>query len=880
MRQAGLIVLSLMLSITWRCGGAGSSEGVGPGEFGEVSDASLPPDARDDQGVLDAASAADLGETPSPPPVVVTLAPQSHVIVVDPEASPSEVTAAEELRVHFEACTGHDVAVHVGAPPDDAPLIVVGQGPTALSLGVAPDADALGPQGALIRTVPPHLVIAGTPEGGTLYGVHRFVEEHLGVRWYAPGVTHVPARERVELPALDQIERPAFFWRHTSYRWPGADDAFWARQGGNHGGGDAEHPWGAQYTRDGVHSYFRYVSPGEFFDEHPEYFSEVGGVRLKDETQLCLTNPDVLDIVTERMLARMDEHPEQHQFFFAQQDHYNYCQCDACRAMNEQHGTHGGTQFWFVNQLAERTAAAHPDKLVGTLAYMYTEEAPKGLTMHPRASVWLCHMFPSCDSHPVDTCARDAEYRRRAIDWSGLTDHLYVWHYIVDFMHYYNPFPNLDAMAADMRLYRDLGVEGIYLQGMGHSGGGGEWSLLRPWFGMKLLWDPDQDADALVDDFLAGYYGAAAPALKAYIDRLHAEVAHDDIHMHLYTNPGQGYLSDEVVATAEALFDEAEAAVADDEELLERVRVARMPLVYARLFPRTGYDLVDGKIDWRHDQLPPSELKGFLDRMEAHGFTTVREASGEASTMNLVYAVVGKDHDIETIGNGALSVDVAPILAGRALRITHQGSGESVTAFNRPPVLYFPFAGGLEDRVGETFLNFGWVEPAFVTARGERSLTLSLSTMNGYGMERTYELDAEAPILKVRTKLTNQTGSTQEARFRTHMELDLGTLESTSFRFTDRAGDAIDRDLSQAIAGLREGEHFYDQDAPDGEWSFRGDKGLRLTQRFDPEAVDFTWVYAFPASLEQFDLEVWAHATVLEPGGSLVFEQEIEVEVE
>ena len=70
------------------------------------------------------------------------------------------------------------------------------------------------------------------------------------------------------------------------------------------GSGGADNPWGIQHAHDGrAHSYFWYVSPDEFFDTHPEYFSEIGGVRVREETQLCLTNPDLLDIVAEGVEA-------------------------------------------------------------------------------------------------------------------------------------------------------------------------------------------------------------------------------------------------------------------------------------------------------------------------------------------------------------------------------------------------------------------------------------------------------------------------------------------------------------------------------------------------------------------------------------------------
>ena len=89
----------------------------------------------------------------------------------------------------------------------------------------------------------------------------------------------------------------------------------------------------------------------------------------------------------------------------------------------------------------------HPDKQIGTLAYTFSEQPPTGLAMHPNVAVWLCHMYPSCDSHAIQTCPLNATYRQHAEAWSKITSHLYIWHYIVDFTHYYEPFPNFGGMS-------------------------------------------------------------------------------------------------------------------------------------------------------------------------------------------------------------------------------------------------------------------------------------------------------------------------------------------------------------------------------------------------------------------------------------------------
>ena len=802
----------------------------------------------------------------------------NHVIVLQEGYSPSEYTAATELQFHIEACTGAQILFAEEVPEEGTPMIVLGMGPVAESLGVAPTAEELGEQGFYTKTVPPHIVIAGTKAAGTMYGVHRFLEQHLGVRWYAPGVVRTPNRAEVVIPPLDRLVKPAFLWRHTSYKWPGGEEDFRTRQGDNSGSGLEDHEWGTQHYHDGrAHSYFWYVSPDEFFDEHPEYFSEIGGVRQREETQLCLTNPDVLDIVTKRMLQRMVDKPHARQHNFSQKDRYNYCTCDACNAMNEKYGTTGGTQFWFVNELAKRTVPEYPDKLIGTLAYMYTEEPPVGLEMHDNTAVWLCHMYPSCDSHPIATCPNNADYKRRAEAWAEISKHLYIWHYIVDFTHYYNPFPNFRAMAEDARFYRDIGVEGIYLQGMGHSGGGGEFSLLRPYYGMKLLWNPDLDPLAIRKDFLEGYYGAAAPHIESYIEMLLDEVTDKDIHMHLYTNPGQGYFSNEMLSAAEAHFDEAQEAIAGDEEVLERVKIARMPLTYARVFPRNGYEVVDDKLEWGQPIAGAMEIKEFMDRMAVHGFTTLREVGGSIELLALVYSIVATPLPLKVLDNGLLRVEVVPSLGGRALRVIHKASGKSVTASNTIPNLFFPFAGGLEDRIGGQLEAYGWVEPTTASEQTDLSVTVSSSTLNNYALKRTFTLEPDTAVLHQETTLTNNTGGLREDQFRFHMELNLGNLEQTRVQFTSLAGEAIDKDMTAIIEGQREGEHYYADNAPDGSWTLSGTDGLAVTQSWAPAAFNYTWLYAYPAVLNELEVELWAPKLSLKNGESVTFSHAIEV---
>jgi hypothetical protein len=233
--------------------------------------------------------------------------------------------------------------------------------------------------------------------------------------------------------------------------------------------------------------------------------------------------------------------------------------------------------------------------------------------------------------------------------------------------------------------------------------------------------------------------------------------------------------------------------------------------------------------------------------------------------------------EVVRIESPHLTADVVPLLAGRILRIIERKTGLCATAHNVPRCLYFPFSGGLESRVGETFRFHGWMEPAVVQSRTAASVSLELRTIDGLRLQRVAALAPDRPILEVVTTVTNPGPKPVVLRLREHLELDLGDLRSTRVKFTRRDGKQVEGDMARVIGGLREGEHHYGLEAPAGSWTLSGSKGLEVTQTFDPVATDFTWLYAYPEDLRQLDAEVWRRRQRLEPGESLTSRQSIEV---
>ena len=59
-------------------------------------------------------------------------------------------------------------------------------------------------------------------------------------------------------------------------------------------------------------------------------------------------------------------------------------------------------------------------------------------------------------------------------------------------------------------------------------GDGTDMEELKDWVMSEMMWDPTLDPDVLIAEFLAGYYGKAAPFVRLYMDTMHAAVDETD----------------------------------------------------------------------------------------------------------------------------------------------------------------------------------------------------------------------------------------------------------------------------------------------------------------------------------------------------------------
>ena len=465
------------------------------------------------------------------------------------------------------------------------------------------------------------LLIYSASADGLDYAVTALLE-HFGCRLWAPGALHVPQIAALHLPKDFSLRAsPPVWFRHVNYA--PANDPEYRRW---HKLDRIQEEVGRLWAPWWVHSVLRHLPPEEHFEEHPEWYALVGGERRP--SQLCLTNPEVLEAMIASIEEMLEEHPGVKYISVSQADNYEHCQCPEARTINAREESAMGETLQFVNAIAD----AFPDRIISTLAYQYTRKPPKELRPRPNVSIMLCTIEED-RARPIPQQGPPGSFAADFAGWSAICDDIFLWDYQVQFASPVAPFPNLRVLQPNVKWFADNGVCHLFLQGNGLRT---EMAELRCYLLAKLAWDADLNVEATIDEFLIGYYGAAAQHLRAYLDLLHAEMEASGEPLLIYGNPAlakDSWLRPQVMAQAAAHLAAAERAVSGDPALQGRVRTARLPLMYAELEiakrrgarPGGVFERHPDHGAWRVRPRIPELLRAFLDGAAAAGIGRLRE---------------------------------------------------------------------------------------------------------------------------------------------------------------------------------------------------------------------------------------------------------------
>ena len=535
-------------------------------------------------------------------------------VVVDADASATELYAANELAGYIEEVTGK--AVYVGVQTSTINNIYISTDP---SLQLAMDSFKLS------TDANGNIRINGVDDRGTLYGVYEYEEKNLGIKFLSETYTYVPVtNKQIATLTLAQEKTyvPAFAYRTYMNNGVGMDGdenvkysshlRFVSQFSQEKVPTELMHqvqyfmPWMAKPWLTASHSLVTYAAIGAYqlgrtdlvsatFDENGFFTScKFTDAAISSEAEGAIDNgagiPDVCyssatakEWVIAGLKYMIDTYGESYDYFMlGQADKTTECDCSTC-----QKAIVSSISNWWnppdnkadlvarfirdvvtsVNKNGEKYAS---EKIV-MFAYQKTEAAPKNAITDMPDNVYI-------QWAPIDQDRYFALDATNPTNWKtqiGMDEGRFlIWSYETDFGYYFNYYPTMHTWIDNFQTYKDLGVEAVMMQSTWNTKGVAD-SYLDAYVASKLLWnfevnnESEMEAlrDAAKEEFIQYFYGDAAKDLILQYYNAFDALYETKFSSKGYLNSGARSFNESDLNALLALINEAIAKTSDETHL-------------------------------------------------------------------------------------------------------------------------------------------------------------------------------------------------------------------------------------------------------------------------------------------------------------------------
>ena len=553
-------------------------------------------------------------------PLLIADAGQAKAVIVAGEGEVAKL-AASELEKYLEEIAGADFQVLPAGEAAADGLARIYVGPCDASRAAGLSVEDLARDGFHRAVIGNDLYLLGRDVDGrhyprpvlveraTLFAVYDLLEDICGVRFFTAGPYGevVPQMARIEVPRESIVEEPFFVDRSLSqtglhhYGYPDAD-AHAALEG------EADRQlwllkarYGTMKMAAGCHSSHYLNWDERFAEEHPDWFALLpNGERATNTPRgsyLCYSHPGVIQTWIDDARAYLTGQPPESrglttwnkagygdEFMVDPHDSYPYCQCERCQAIFQADPSQAFSDVIFPTVVKVAEAVSDIEgAYVSTLAYGPKRMPPKTVTLPENVRIRLCVNGPLYHSMPG---TRDAQMEMIR-DWSSrMEGSLVLWLY-PNAARPTKPIAGVPeiqphAIAEFIRAMKPY-VKGAYFE---NESTAHTFRFLDEYVILKLLWDPDQDVDALLNDYYTSFYGPAAEpigAIYANLEELWRQVytlyGGDEPRFASRVDLWEKIYTEDALAELDALVEQATALAAGKEAYEWRVGLIRDEMV-------------------------------------------------------------------------------------------------------------------------------------------------------------------------------------------------------------------------------------------------------------------------------------------------------------
>jgi len=395
-----------------------------------------------------------------------------------------------------------------------------------------------------------NLYISGNIARGTLYGVYHLLDAYFGLRWFSPEFEVVPYENTLVLSnSIDDLQNPHFQYREI---FSGdTEDAYFRQHNklnGNRIGTHREfldypaeiNTWSKNGPTD-VHNFYKII-PSNYHS---------GG-------QIMMMNDMVRSKAASYFSDRVSTEGDSFWYSFSQEDN-GWSPDGASKSFANSHGgVLSAPIIDMVTNIAQKVRETNPNAHMGTLVYQWSFAPPTGMTIPEYVLVETAPIEANF-GFSYNNSIKNAEIFNAYKGWAKISSSLGTWDYIANFQNYLQPLPTIYPMFQNIKYFAEIESFKTYFGQGAYNTVGAEFAELRAWVAARLLWNPNQSYEVLIDEFCDKYYGPASTYIKQYITLLHQSFINKGDRISSKQRITSDYLDLDFIMQAEQLLVAADA---------------------------------------------------------------------------------------------------------------------------------------------------------------------------------------------------------------------------------------------------------------------------------------------------------------------------------
>ena len=287
----------------------------------------------------------------------------------------------------------------------------------------------------------------------------------------------------------------------------------------------------------------------DYYDEHPEYFSDQISSTTGKPNDLNFSNKGMWEVALESIKELIVKNPDKDRIMFGMQDVNTWDSSPESKAIIDKYGANSATIVLCANWLSEHIrdwlATEYPGRTVklGIFSYRASLNAPVKrdesgayVPTYPEmkldkdvfvllAPIGTDYRYSYDDPQNPVANAESAEAIKA---WSAISEELFIWGYSQDFVRYMYPVNTYNTMTDLYRFYKLNNAVALYDQGVsGGTNGNTAFFELKQYVQSMLAWNVNSDMNTHIQNFIRAYYGEAAEPMQKYFDRMIALTTYD-----------------------------------------------------------------------------------------------------------------------------------------------------------------------------------------------------------------------------------------------------------------------------------------------------------------------------------------------------------------